>query len=180
MKRIIIIMLAMVMAATVSVTPGCKGGVKNGKKESKPKMARNTLATAEATVRAYLDLDGQGNRLTSKTWPKVLPYISWKEEAGWDKVTVISGYEVKKTDKKSDGLSNVTVNFDVQGTVASDYQSSRHIETVMFVVKKTDAGWKITDPDTFRPHVLINPMITHLEETKDYELAQRVQTGGGH
>ncbi|MHB8844232.1 MAG: hypothetical protein ACYC7L_05725 [Nitrospirota bacterium] len=87
---------------------------------------------------------------------------------------------MKKTDKKSDAQSSVTVNFDILGTVASDYQSSRHIETVAFTVKKTDADWKITDPDTFRSHVLINPMITHLEETKDFELAQRVQTGGQH
>jgi len=43
--------------------------------------------------------------------------------------------------------------------------------------KKNDAGCKIIDPDIIRPHVFVNPLITHLEEKREYELAERVQTG---
>jgi hypothetical protein len=191
-KRTAYAIFSSFIAVSLAISPGCKGGQqsemkdgkkevkKEGKKAAKPRMARNPLATPEETVKAYLDLDGQGKRLTSKNWSKVLPYIFWQEEAGWDKVTVITGYTIKKADVKKDVSAMVTVDFDVLGSLSSDYQASRRLETVVFTVKKTDAGWKITDPDTFRPHVLVNPLITHLEETREHELAQRVQTGGQH
>jgi hypothetical protein len=192
MKRTAYAIFSGLIAVALAISPGCKGGQQNetkegekeekkeGKKAAKPRMVRNPLATPEETVKAYLDLDGQGKRLTSKNWSKVLPYISWQEEAGWDKVTVITGYTLKNADVKKDVSAIVTVDFDVLGSLSSDYQASRRLETVVFTVKKTDAGWKITDPDTFRPHVLVNPLITHLEETREHELAQRVQTGGQH
>jgi len=191
-KRTAYAIFSGLIAVSLAISPGCKGGQQNemkegnkevkkkGAKETKPRMVRNPLATPEETVKAYLDLDGQGKRLTSKNWSKVLPYISWQEEAGWDKVTVITGYTIRKADVKKDVSAMVTVDFDVLGSLSSDYQASRRLETVEFTVKKTDAGWKITDPDTFRPHVLVNPLITHLEETREHELAQRVQTGGQH
>jgi hypothetical protein len=191
-KRTAYAIFSGLITVALAISPGCKGGQQNemkegnkevkkkGAKETKPRMVRNPLATPEETVKAYLDLDGQGKRLTSKNWSKVLPYISWQEEAGWDKVTVITGYTIRKADVKKDVSAIVTVVFDVLGSLSSDYQASRRLETVVFTVKKTDAGWKITDPDTFRPHVLVNPLITHLEETREHELAQRVQTGGQH
>jgi hypothetical protein len=107
----------------------------------------------------------------------VQPYISWQEEAGWDRVTVITGYVITKTEMKKNAVALITVRFDVLGSLASDYHSSRGLENAAFTVKKTDAGWKIIDPDTFRPHVLVNPLITHLEEKQEFELAQRVQMG---
>jgi hypothetical protein len=197
MQRTMFAVILVLMAAGLVFSPGCKGGQQNGmkegnkdeekgakkekekgaEKETKLLMVKNPLATPEETVKAYLDLDGQGKRLTSKTWSKVLPYISWQEEAGWDRVTVITGYVITKTEVKKNMSALVTVRFDVLGSLSSDYHPSKSLENVVFTVQKTDAGWKITDPDTFRPHVLVNPLITHLEETKEYELAQRVQTG---
>lgn len=186
MRRSLGIVVTVCITGFLVMTGGCRSGQKEESrkepkqepKKSAPRMVKNPLKSPEETVKAYLDLDGQGRRLTSKTWAAVLPYISWQEEAGWDSVTVISGYEILKPEKRKDAGTAVTVRFDVVGSLAGEYQPSRRSETVVFTVKMTEAGWKIVEPDTFRPHVLVNPLVTHLEETREHELAQRVQTGG--
>lgn len=147
---------------------GCTSG-KEGK------VHRNTLATPEETVKAYCDLDANAARLTSQTWSKVLPYIAWSEEAGWDKTIVISDYKIATTQKQSETASTVSVEYQVAGVLSGDYVPSKKIETVKFNVKKTKEGWKITEPDFMPPHVLLKPVVKHLEETKRLELAKKVQ-----
>jgi hypothetical protein len=135
---------------------------------------KNTLATAEETVMAYCELDANGARLTSTTWSKVLPYIAWQEEAGWDRVVVISGVSVAKSGTQSEQKALVTVEYRVLGILSQDYLTSRKTESVRFVLRKTDAGWKITDPDFLPPHVYVNAIIRHLEETKSIETARKI------
>lgn len=147
---------------------GCTGG-QDGK------VPRNTLATPEETVKAYCDLDANAVRLTSQTWSKVLPYIAWSEEAGWDRTVVISGYSIAKTQKQSDTASTITVEYQVLGVVSGDYVQKKKAENVPFNVKKTRDGWKITSPDFMPPHVLLKPMVKHLEGTKNMELAEKLQ-----
>jgi len=139
------------------------------------KAPRNTLATPEETVTAYCDLDAKGTRLTSETWSKVLPYIAWTEEAGWDRTIVIEGFKIARSQKQSDTASTITVEYQVLGTVSGDYAQTRKTETVPFTVKKTKDGWKIASPDFMPPHVLLIPMVKHLEGTKNLELARKVQ-----
>src|SRR5512137_2287426 len=138
-------------------------------------MPKNTLATPEETVKAYCDLDAQGVRLTSATWSKVLPYISWTEEAGFDRAVVISGFSVGKVQKKNDKESTVTVEYQVLGVVSGDYIAGRKAENIRFTVAKTDRGWKITEPDFMPPHVLAQAMARHLEGTKKSETAEKVK-----
>ena len=139
------------------------------------KVPRNTLVTPEETVTAYCDLDARGTRLTSETWSKVLPYIAWTEEAGWDRTIVIDGFKIAKSQKQSDTASTITVEYQVLGVLSGDYAQKSKIETVPFTVKKTKDGWKITSPDFMPPHVLLKPMVKHLEGTKNLELAKKVQ-----
>jgi len=138
-------------------------------------MPQNTLATPEETVKAYCDLDAQGVRLTSTTWSKVLPYISWSEEAGFDRAVVISGFSIGKVQKKGDKESTVTVEYQVRGAVSGVYVPGKKTESVQFKVVKTGRGWKISEPDFMPPHVLVKDMVKHLEGTKKSEAAEKVK-----
>jgi hypothetical protein len=168
MKGIVHIRIIFVLAVMLTSLNGCKGAQEG-------KVPRNTLATAEETVKAYCDLDGMGTRLTSESWPKVLPYISWTEEAGWDRTIVIMDCRIVKTQKESESAATVSVEYQVIGVLSGDYTPSRRTETIKFRVKKTKDGWKITDPDFMPPHVLLKPMVKHLEGTKNPELAGKLQ-----
>jgi len=169
MKRMASIRILVLLTAVLAALSGCKGAQQEGK------VPRNTLATAEETVKAYCDLDGKGTRLTSESWSKVLPYISWTEEAGWDRTIVIADYRIANTRKESESTVTVSVEYQVLGVLSGDYTPSRRTETVPFKVKKTKVGWKITDPDFMPPHVLLKPMVKHLEGTKSLELAGKLQ-----
>jgi hypothetical protein len=157
-----------VILLTVLILIGCTSG-QNGK------ITRNTLATPEETVTAYCNLDAGGIRLTSETWSKVLPFIAWTEEAGWDRTIVIEGFRIANVQKQSETASTISVEYQVLGVVSGDYAQTRKIETVPFMVKKTKDGWKITSPDFMPPHVLLKPMVKHLEGTKNLELARKMQ-----
>ncbi|MEK6743669.1 MAG: hypothetical protein AABZ15_08665 [Nitrospirota bacterium] len=158
--------LVLIMAA-VMVLSGCS---------KDPATPQNTLATPEETVKAYCDLDAKGARLTSATWSKVLPYISWSEEAGFDRAVVISGFSIGKVQKKGDAESAVTVEYQVLGAVSGDYVSGKKTESVRFKVVKTGRGWKISEPDFMPPHVLAKEMAKHLEGTKKNEAAEKVKS----
>ncbi len=158
-----------ILFAAIALTWGCTSSQEG-------KTPRNTLATAEETVKAYCDLDAQGTRLTSETWSKVLPYIAWTEEAGWDRTIVISGYKIANTKKQSETAFTITVEYQVLGVVSGDYAQTRKTEQVPFKVTKSKNGWKITEPDFMPPHVLLKPMVKHLEGTKNLEMAGKLQT----
>lgn len=160
--------ITIILFAAIALIAGCKSGQEG-------KTPRNTLATAEETVKAYCDLDANAARLTSQTWSKVLPYIAWTEEAGWDRAIVIAGYKIVKAQKQSETASTITVEYQVLGVVSGDYAQSKKTENVPFNVKKTKEGWKITSPDFMPPHVLLKPMVKHLEGTKKLELAGKLQ-----
>jgi hypothetical protein len=138
-------------------------------------LPRNTLATAEETVKAYCDLDANGARLTSATWNKVLPYISWSEEAGFDRAIVIAGFAIGQVQMKSDREHIVPVAYQVMGTVAGEYAAGRRTENVRYRVARTDRGWKIMEPDFLPPHVLADVMVRHLTETQQSEMAEKVK-----
>ncbi|MDH4162406.1 MAG: hypothetical protein OEW15_06915 [Nitrospirota bacterium] len=147
-------------------------GCTTGQKDRVPK---NTLATAQETVRAFCDLDADGVRLKSETWSRILPYIAWTEEAGWDRTAVIEGYRIVKSDNTSEKLELVTVEYQIAGNLSQDYMPAKQMETVIFTVQKTGDGWKIKDPDFMPPHVLMQPVIRHLRETRRLELVDKIK-----
>jgi hypothetical protein len=156
----------MLAAAVVLFVAGCS---------REAGVPKNTLATPEETVKAYCELDANGVRLTSQTWSKVLPFIAWSEEAGFDRAVVISGFSIGKVQKKNDKESTITVEYQVLGVVSGDYTAGRKTENIRFKVSKTDRGWKITEPDFMPPHVLAKAMAKHLEGTKKSEAAEKVK-----
>jgi hypothetical protein len=158
--------ILLVVMIAISVLAGCS---------KDPGVPKNTLATPEDTVKTYCELDANGVRLTSTTWMKVLPYIAWSEEAGFDRAVVISGFTVGKAQKKNDKEAAVTVEYQVLGTVAGDYTAARRTESVRFKVSMTDRGWKIVEPDFMPPHVRAAAMAKHLEGTKKSEVAEKVK-----
>lgn len=162
MRNTMVLVLAMIVMA------GCSRSAN----EPSPK---NTLATAEETVKAFCDLDGNAVRLTSETWSRILPYISWTEEAGWDRTVVIESYRLSKTEYRSERSAVVSVEYDVAGNLSLDYVPSHTKETVLFAVQKTKDGWKIKEPDFMPPHVLMKPLIKHLRETKRLETADKIR-----
>jgi len=156
--------LVLLAALVLSGCPGKDGG-----------LPKNPLATPEETVKAYCDLDAKGVRLTSTTWSKVLPYISWTEEAGFDRAVVISGFTVQKARMNSEKAATVAVEYQVLGTLAGEYVASRRSETVRFTVAMTDRGWRISSPDFMPPHVSDTAMVKHLEGTKRLEQADKIR-----
>lgn len=166
MRTRTVLLMIMTLAATV-VLAGCS------RDTGTPK---NDLATPEETVRAYCDLDAQGVRLASTSWSRVLPYISWTEEAGFDRAVVIDRFTIGKVQKKSDKEATVSVEYQVLGTVSGDYAAGRRTETVRFKVALTGRGWKIMEPDFMPPHVLASAMVKHLEGTKKIEAAEKLKS----
>lgn len=165
-KKIRMVYCSILVATALLVITGCSRDAG---------MPKNTLATPEETVKTYCELDASGARLTSQTWSKVLPYISWSEEAGFDRAVVISGFSIGNVQKKGDKESTVTVEYQVLGIVSGDYLAGRKIENIRFKVAKTGRGWKITEPDFMPPHVLAQAMAKHLEGTKKTEAAEKVR-----
>ncbi len=157
------------MGAVLSLIAGCPGAREG-------KVPRNTMATPEETVKAFCDLDAQATRLSSETWPRVRPYISWDDEAGWDQTVVISGFSVARTEMRSAAAASVIVEYQVAGVLSGDYLRSRRTERITFTVRKSAEGWKITSPDFMPPHVLMQPLVRHLEATKNLELAGKLRS----
>lgn len=160
--------VGVLMVAFLFMIGGCSSGTRE-------KSHVNPLATADATVKAFCDLDGDGMRLTSETWSKILPYIAWSEEAGWDRIVVIEGYQVANAETRTETSAKVSVVYDVAGNLSQDYVPGKKKETVVFTVQKTGAGWKINDPDFMPPHVLMKPVMRHLRETKRLEMADKIK-----
>lgn len=140
-------------------------------KQEKGKALRNPLQTPEDTVLAFCGQDAAGMRLASATWKNVQPYIAWSEEPGWDEVTVISGYRILKTIKKTASHALIAVEYAVQGRSSDAFVRLHTLEMVEFTVKKTERGWKIVQPNFLQPHVLPRPLIAHLEGVQDAERA---------
>jgi hypothetical protein len=159
---------AILLGAALLLVAGCHG-TREGK------TARNSLATPEETVKAFCDLDAEATRLSSETWSRVRPYIAWEEEAGWDRTIVISGFTVSKAKMRSATAASVAVEYQVAGVLSGEYLRSRRTEAITFTLRKSPEGWKITSPDFMPPHVLMKPLIRHLEETKSLELTGKLK-----
>jgi hypothetical protein len=115
--------------------------------------AQRTSSPAQVLTE-YCARDFDGARLSSTTWAKVAPLISWVDEAGWDAATLIEGFTLGAPQAKGNRIE-IPVFYEVVGTSISGSPVSRfgkQIETVNFELESIGGTWKITGP-VVQPHV---------------------------
>ena len=144
----------MIVCACLALFSGCK---------SKPHTPTNSLKTPEEVVKAFCDLDANGTRLSSLTWPNILPYVTWQEEATESAVIVITGYDLTGT-SKADNKAEILVEYKVVGKYWDrKFTPSSTIEKTPVNIIKTDSGWKITNLGTTVPHIYPHVFLEGLE-----------------
>lgn len=113
-------------------------------------------------VEKYCRFDFEGGRLTSETWSQGAPFVTWEEEAGWDTIVVVAGFEVVSV-KEETNTAFVAVNFSVRGRLetAERFVEENRTETVTFQLRQTDKGWRIESP-LIAPHVSARRITQHL------------------
>ena len=110
-----------------------------------------------ALVREYARRDAAGESLSASFWVPSAP--AWANEPGWNAFTVIRGYSVAPAVVTGDSAL-VAVTYSRLGPVAHFGGPALHFvldsatETVVFALRRTGGGWKITAPDLDK-HVLI-------------------------
>lgn len=115
-----------------------------------------TPDTPEATVHRFCQLDLEGARLSSSTYPEVQPLVTWKGEPGLGTMYAVSGYTV--TGSKTNGArAEVTVKYNVLGRfgvpwVRQNVDSAVDGSTVTFHLVRRGDTWKIDGP-VAPPHV---------------------------
>jgi hypothetical protein len=87
--------------------------------------------------------------------------VSWTDEPGWDKVIIISSYNLGDINRLQD-TAEVTVEYHVKGKYSAELSLIEKVERIKFKVIKTEAGWKIKSPIVF-PHIYPKTLITNLE-----------------
>jgi hypothetical protein len=110
-----------------------------------------------ALVKEYARRDAAGEPLSASFWVPSAP--AWANEPGWNAFTVIRGYSVAPAVVTGDSAL-VAVTYSQLGQVAHSGGPGLHFvldsatETVVFALRRTGGGWKITAPDLDK-HVLI-------------------------
>ena len=109
--------------------------------------------TASQLLQAYCALDFGGARLSSTTFEKVYPLITWEDEPGWDAIKLVDGFTLGAP-RASGNRIEIPVIYEVVGT-ADGAQVTRfgtRLETVKFELEPAGGTWKITGP-IIPPHV---------------------------
>jgi hypothetical protein len=112
---------------------------------SRPAAADDPLNT----IRNFCQLDGLGARLQARTWPSIAPLVSWTLEPAWDRLLLISGYEVG-TPHLKDSAVEIEVQYSVTGELHPG-KVERHpprIESRTFrlALDETTDIWRIAPP----------------------------------
>jgi hypothetical protein len=103
-------------------------------------------------VKEFCQLDYEGMRLSSHTYPAVRHLTTIEESEGWDTVVIIDKFDVTNT-VITDNTAEVTVVYYVLGTADGDgLKETKAVKTVTFKLGKNSKGWKITYPD-LEPHI---------------------------
>lgn len=108
-------------------------------------ICSTAIADGHHTLSEYLKVDASGARLSSETAARSLDLVSWFEEPGWDSVTSIESYSVKKLSNES-----FEVTYLVYGFCPGKLSSEPTPEKVVFKIDPKTG--KIFEP-RIRPHV---------------------------
>lgn len=117
--------------------------------------ARAALAADPAeTMRNFCRSDGLGHRLHPQTWGNVEPAVTWKLEPAWDRVVLISGYEVGPPQVAGDAVAftvTYSVTADVRPAAVTD-ESRQETRTYRLVKDPNESWWRVLGPPP-PPHV---------------------------
>lgn len=107
-------------------------------------------------VREYVKRDASGERLVPSLW--FADAVTWEVEQAYESYTVIRGYTVERPARIEGSPARIRVRYDVIGWIApvdADwvFMEQRGEEEFEFVVVRTDAGWRIDEPQIDQ-HVL--------------------------
>lgn len=112
------------------------------------------MAVAEAIdpvglVRQYVKRDANGERLQSNPWFQ--DATTWPDEPAYDSFSVIRSYTVVPPATIAGSPAKITVRYDRIGWAIPEVGQLRFIaqwlpQVVVFVVVRTDEGWRIESP----------------------------------
>jgi hypothetical protein len=108
-------------------------------------------------VNRFCEADGRGDRVQPRRWAATIaPLVAWRLEPAWDRVVLISGYQVNPARVVGDHLE-VEVEYTVVGAISSAENAQRQgLETVAFAMVGDDRrGWRIAGPPP-APHLFAN------------------------
>lgn len=140
----------------------------------------NEQDLAKRVVQLFCELDAQGLRNTRGGLQRFRPFISWVDEPSWDRLVVVSGYEIGGSVVQGE-MAVVPVYYKVLGEWdGSRLVEDRYNEAILFDLVKTETGWKIDKPRTLRPHVLTNEEYTRkiVPQTTDSSLLRITARAG--
>jgi hypothetical protein len=121
-------------------------------------------------LRKYLTLDLHGVRLEPLSQEALRPYVLWKDEPTWEKIVVVSGYEVPEDVKRWQVINNldvfIPVEFRVLGSVdleTATFRAEPHVQEVRFHIKAVKGIWRIVEP-IVPPHVGQKRMVNYVRQ----------------
>jgi len=105
-------------------------------------------------VREFSRLDADGARLLGGRWRELAPLVAWPLEPAWDRVLLITGYQIGTTRPLEGGRLAVDVDYAVVGEASAlGFEAVSYIDRVTFVLATTDeVQWYIVSP-MVAPHV---------------------------
>ncbi|MCM2357751.1 MAG: hypothetical protein NDI77_06355 [Geobacteraceae bacterium] len=113
-------------------------------------------------VKRYCSADLNGARLSSNAYNAVRPLVYWNDEPGWDHSFVISGFDVIKSKKTTNGEVIVEVTYNVIAILNGDeLLTYNFVELVDFVLAKKGKEWRIVRP-IVPPHVSATAAIENI------------------
>jgi len=125
-------------------------------------FAKNDLEAPAKVVDQYCTLDYNGARLTSNGMAQISKLASFKGEPGWDSVVVSESYCINSSRINGDHAS-VQVQYSNFGDLAgTDFNPRQTLEIVIFKLKRSKEGWKITSP-LICPHVSKNSIVQNIQ-----------------
>lgn len=121
--------------------------------------------SARQTVEKYCRLDLKGARVGgTMRVPEIFRLGAWKDEPGWDTITVVRGYRLVESRNTKTGAA-VRVEYRDIGEIAENTLSLKSvIENVTFTLRRSNSGWKIVRP-AIQPHLSVDAAIASLRES---------------
>jgi hypothetical protein len=110
----------------------------------------------QAVVRRFCQADGFGQRVQVAGWAAVAPLVTWSLEPAWDRVVLISSYQVDSPRVVEDSGVAIEVRYGVIGEVSAfGLDMAVHQEAVEFRMDAAAGTWRILGPP-LPPHIFAN------------------------